>query len=39
MDSTIGLIFYSPLQFTLKAIGVVTIKHNKCLAFKSLIFG
>jgi len=28
LDSTIGLIFYSPFQFTLKAIVVVTMIHS-----------
>lgn len=28
LDSTIDLIFYSPLQVTLKAIGVVTMSHS-----------
>ncbi len=28
LDSTIDLIFHSPLQFTLKAIDVVTMSHN-----------
>ncbi len=28
LDSTIDLIFHSPLQFILRAIGVVTMSHN-----------
>lgn len=28
LDSTIDLILYSPFQFTLKAIGVVTMSHS-----------
>lgn len=38
LDSTIDLIFHSPLQFILRAIGVVTMSHKWTFKFQELDF-